>query len=127
MKSLTYYASPVGRLTLIEEDGALTHLLFDTDHGQGQVPSDTVEQKTEFLSSVESQLDEYFAGRRKDFDIALKPSGTAFQLAAWEALTDIPYGETRSYGQQAAAIGKPKAARAVGGANNKNPISIIVP
>ena len=127
MKSLTYYDSPVGRLTLIEEDGALTHLLFDTDHGQGQVPSDSVEQKTEFLDIVAQQLDEYFAGRRKDFDVPLKPSGTAFQLAVWEALTDIPYGETRSYGQQAAAIGKPKAARAVGGANNKNPISIIVP
>ena len=127
MKSLTYYDSPVGRLTLIEEGEALTHLLFDTDHGQGQVPNDTVEQKTEFLSTVESQLDEYFAGKRKDFDVPLKPSGTAFQLAAWEALIAIPYGETRSYGQQAAAIGKPKAARAVGGANNKNPISIIVP
>ena len=127
MKSLTYYDSPVGRLTLIEENEALTHLLFDTDHGQGQVPSDTVEQKTEFLSTVESQLDEYFAGTRKDFVLPLKPSGTVFQLAAWEALTAIPYGETRSYGQQAAAIDKPKAARAVGGANNKNPISIIVP
>ena len=127
MKSLTYYDSPVGRLTLVEDDGALTYLLFDTDHGQRQVPPDTVEQKTEFLNTVAGQLDEYFARKRKDFDIPLKPTGTAFQLAAWEALIAIPYGETRSYGQQAAAIGKPKAARAVGGANNKNPISIIVP
>ena len=73
------------------------------------------------------QLDEYFAGSRQELDIPLCPVGTAFQLAAWEALCRIPYGETRSYAQQAADIGRPKAARAIGQANHNNPISILIP
>ena len=74
-----------------------------------------------------AELSEYFAGKRREFTIPLKPEGTDFQMSAWLALQKIPYGETRSYGQQAALIGKPKAARAVGGANNANPIPVIIP
>jgi methylated-DNA-[protein]-cysteine S-methyltransferase len=72
-------------------------------------------------------LDEYFKGNRKDFDLPLNPTGTAFQKNAWDALLKIPYGETRSYKQQAEAVGNAKACRAVGAANGKNPISIIIP
>ncbi|MFA0411948.1 methylated-DNA--[protein]-cysteine S-methyltransferase, partial [Vibrio splendidus] len=73
------------------------------------------------------QLDEYFAGKRTSFDLPLKPQGTDFQLKAWVALTTIPYGETISYGEQAKRMDNPKAVRAVGGANGKNPFSIVVP
>ena len=73
------------------------------------------------------QLDEYFEGRRQKFDIALKPHGTDFQLSAWESLLRIPYGETRSYLQQAESIHNPRAIRAIGHANSRNPIPIIIP
>ena len=76
---------------------------------------------------VIAQLDEYFAGERTEFDVPLDPVGTEFQLRAWAALRRIPYGETRSYGEQARTIGAPAAVRAVGAANGRNPISIIVP
>ena len=79
------------------------------------------------LKKAVKQLDEYFAGRRKEFNLPLSMKGTAFQKKVWAALQEIPYGETRSYGDIAKAIGKPKAARAVGMANNRNPVSIIVP
>ena len=78
-------------------------------------------------NEVQRQLDEYFSGERKKFDLPLRPNGTKFQLADWMALQEIPYGETVSYGDIARAIGKPKAFRAVGMANHNNPISIIVP
>ncbi len=74
-----------------------------------------------------AQLREYFAGSRTQFDLPLAPAGTAFQLDAWTALRAIPYGETRSYTEQAAALGRPRAVRAVGSANGRNPIAIVVP
>ncbi|MDR3086251.1 MAG: methylated-DNA--[protein]-cysteine S-methyltransferase [Christensenellaceae bacterium] len=73
------------------------------------------------------QIEEYLNGRRQGFDLPLAPKGTAFQQAVWQALLNIPYGETRSYGQLAALLGRPKAARAVGGANGRNPIALIIP
>ena len=73
------------------------------------------------------QLDAYFAGQLKSFDVPLKPAGTSFQLRVWSALRDIPFGETRSYGQLASAIGDPSAMRAVGAANGRNPIALVVP
>ncbi len=76
---------------------------------------------------AKTQLAEYFDGRRQTFNLPLKPEGTEFQMKAWAALQKIPYGETRTYGQQAEMIGNPKASRAVGGANNANPIPIIIP
>lgn len=79
------------------------------------------------LNQAETQLREYFEGRRKVFDLPLAPSGTDFQLRVWAELRKIPYGETRTYGDIASALGKPKASRAVGGANNKNPLSILIP
>jgi methylated-DNA-[protein]-cysteine S-methyltransferase len=110
--------SPVGPLTLVERDGALTQLSFGA-HGDSPA--------TALLRRAVKQLNEYFAGSRHSFDLPLAPSGTEFQLACWHALAEIPYGETRSYGEQARRIGRPDRARAVGAANGANPIAIILP
>lgn len=121
--------SPIGRLMLEEEDGALVRVAFKREIPAGieeQVEELPLQAK-EVLEKAERQLDEYFAGERKVFNLPLAPKGTEFQKKVWAALCDIPYGETRSYGEIAAAVGNPKASRAVGMANHRNPISIIVP
>jgi methylated-DNA-[protein]-cysteine S-methyltransferase len=115
----TIINSPIGPLTLTERDGALVRLSFGA-HGPCDPP-------TPLLRRATGQLNEYFAGTRRDFDLPLAPSGTEFQRACWHALTEIPYGETRSYGEQAMRIGRPDRARAVGAANGANPIAVIVP
>ena len=112
--------SPVGELTLTEENGALTGLYFGTRPGGEEGPSPLLEEAAR-------QLREYFAGQRREFDLPLRLRGTAFQMQVWQVLQTIPYGEVRTYGEIARAIGKPKACRAVGMANHHNPISIIVP
>ena len=84
-------------------------------------------EKDSLLEKAAKELKEYFQGKRREFDLPLSVKGTAFQMKVWRALQEIPYGETRSYGEIAEAIGKPKAARAVGMANNRNPVSIIIP
>jgi len=111
--------SPVGPLCLTAEDGFLTGVYFG-----GGVAS---EAQSDILDRAEAQLEEYFRGARREFDLPLRQNGTQFQLAVWNALKEIPYGETVSYGDIARAIGRPKACRAVGSANHNNPISIIVP
>jgi methylated-DNA-[protein]-cysteine S-methyltransferase len=126
-KSILFHKTPVGELALVEElingENKLTIVGLVGD----DLPEDAVSQKTALLAEAAKQLDEYFAGKRREFDLPLAPQGTEFQRAAWNALCSIPFGETRSYGQMAALIGKPKAARAVGGANNRNPIAVIIP
>jgi methylated-DNA-[protein]-cysteine S-methyltransferase len=119
MTQTTIIDSPIGPLTLTERDGALVQLSFGA-HGKGGPPTPLLVQAIE-------QLNQYFAGTRREFDLPLAPVGTPFQLACWRALAEIPYGETRSYGQQADRIGKPDRARAVGAANGANPIAIILP
>ncbi len=121
MKKCDYaiYDFPCGRLEIGYNDKAITHVLFTDEKGSG-TPSELSE-----LAAL--QLTEYFAGKRKSFDLTLELEGTEFRKKVWAALAEIPYGETRSYKDIADAIGKPKACRAVGGANNKNPISIIIP
>lgn len=121
MKRFVVVQSPVGDLTLTEENGALTGLYFGRRSLEGE------EGLTALLERTSRQLEEYFAGKRKQFDLPLSLRGTEFQRQVWAALRDIPYGETRSYGQIAQAVGRPKAVRAVGMANHRNPISIIVP
>jgi methylated-DNA-[protein]-cysteine S-methyltransferase len=79
------------------------------------------------VNNAITQLDEYFAGSRRNFDLPLDLHGTEFQVAAWNALAEIPYGHTASYGQQAASIGRPRAVRAIGGANGRNPVAIVLP
>ncbi len=117
--------SPIGPLTLAGCDGTLTHLLM-TDHAHAPDSSDWHRDETAFAAAVE-QLGAYFAGSRTEFELDLNLIGTDFQRRVWAALLTIPYGTTRSYGQIAAQIGAPSAARAVGLANGRNPISIIVP
>ncbi len=116
--------SPVGKLTLISNGQALTHCAFDNSHHATITapPSDDW-----VLNAARYQLDAYFAGKLQAFELPLAPRGTEFQQSVWAALLQIPYGATRSYAQQAVAIGSPKAVRAVGLANGRNPIAIIIP
>lgn len=121
----TYYTttrSPIGRLTLSSNGDALTGLHMEPY----EVPADWRRDRGPFADAIE-QLGSYFAGERRTFDLRLAPVGTPFQMNVWGALRTIPYGEVRSYGQIAQAIGNPKAVRAVGRANGSNPIAIVVP
>lgn len=115
-------ASPIGPLRLVAGSSGLTHLLLE-----GQSAPAAAEEDTPLLRQAAEELDEYFSGRRKSFTVPLHPSGTQFQQTVWAALRTIPYGETVSYQELARQIGKPSAARAVGGANGKNPLPILIP
>jgi methylated-DNA-[protein]-cysteine S-methyltransferase len=126
--------SPVGRLRATADDEALHTLTFDDAEtraaGAARAFAETdgaVEGTNAILDRLVEQLDEYFAGARRDFDLPLSPAGTPFQLAVWQVLRSIPYGRTISYGEQARALGDVGKARAVGAANGRNPISIVVP
>ena len=114
------YETKLGSVTIVEEDGALlaitTHRTYEG-----------IKQETPLINEAYRQLSEYLLGERKRFDLPLNPQGTVFQQQVWKALCDIPYGVTRSYKQIAEAIGNPKAVRAVGMANNRNPLLIVVP
>lgn len=141
--------SPIGTL-VIEENGEAITALYNRQNAEttkaaetqtearvrppvraGQYTNDCEDDsendRTELLQEAKKQLQEYFAGKRQAFDLPIYSQGTEFQQKVWGALRQIPYGETRSYGEIAAQVGNPKASRAVGGANNKNPIMIIVP
>jgi methylated-DNA-[protein]-cysteine S-methyltransferase len=122
--------SPVGPLTLVAADGAVTGLYMDEQRHRPpqEVFGDPAEDPAgEPFAAAFGQLREYFDGRRTEFDIRLSLDGTAFQQRVWAALRAIPYGQTVSYGQLADRLGQPSASRAVGLANGKNPVSIIVP
>jgi methylated-DNA-[protein]-cysteine S-methyltransferase len=127
MSWTTSVASPVGPLRLIaRDDGALTHLLFVDDRLPAPPGADLRADAAPFRDVI-GQLEAYFAGARPAFDVPLAPAGTPFQRDAWMALRAIPYGQTRSYSEQAAALGRPRAIRAVGAANGRNPLAIVVP
>lgn len=116
--------TPVGLLRLLDEGQGLAAILWPQEHNgkrasRGQPPAS--------LAPVVQQLQEYFAGRRRSFDLDLAPTGTAFQRQVWGALRQIPYGEVRSYAEIARSIGRDKAVRAVGAANGRNPLPIVVP
>ena len=117
MKTLCF-DSPLGKLSIGEENGALVFLSFGGPESADETP---------LLLETKRQILEYFAGRRKSFDVPLCTRGTAFQKRVWDAMTQIPYGETRTYAQQAAMIGNPKACRAVGMANHRNPLPVFIP
>ena len=121
--------SPCGPLRLLATPGHLLRLDFVHGRNCPPAPPGTADAPPHHpvLHAAASQLADYFAGERHTFDLPLAPAGTAFQQTVWRALRDIPYAETRTYGQQAAAIGRPTASRAVGAANGKNPLSIVVP
>ncbi|TAG07598.1 MAG: methylated-DNA--[protein]-cysteine S-methyltransferase [Verrucomicrobia bacterium] len=122
------HTSPVGILRLVASENGLCAVLWNCELSEHpRLPETTENTHHPTLQQAAKELDEYFAKQRKKFTIPLDPIGTPFQLKVWQALRTIPYGETRSYGEQARMIGAPNAARAVGAANGKNPISIIVP
>ncbi len=127
-------SSPVGALHILSNNSneKITALIFDNgwkDYSQQlkKAKIKLTEKKDEVIRKTEKQLKEYFAGKRKDFDVALEFSGTEFQTQAWKSLQQIPFGKTISYGEQARKMKNPKAVRAVGGANGRNKICIIVP
>jgi len=129
---MTYYtkttATPVGRLKIVASDKGLAAILWENDKpGRVRLHPQIEDAGHPVLLETEAQLSDYFAGKRTSFELPLDFQGTDFQKKVWSALLSIPYGETRSYGQIALQIGNPKAVRAVGAANGKNPISIVAP
>lgn len=120
--------TPVGELSLVANETSLLAVLWENDNPKRVVPGGECKKKrSPILRETEKQLKEYFSGDRHSFDLPISFSGTGFQKNVWNALRKIPYGSTSSYGGLARKIGSPKASRAVGAANSKNPISIIVP
>ncbi len=120
--------SPVGRLKLVASDRGLAAILWENDDPKRVRLAPLVEDKNQpILLETERQLKDYFAGKLRKFSLKFDFAGTEFQKAVWRALAAIPFGETRTYGEIAKQIGRPKAVRAVGAANGKNPVSIIVP
>jgi len=129
--------SPIGTLTIVADDDAIVQIWFETESvrrdpdGHGQDVLGGTEQvnagEHAVLDRAVEQLDEYFRGERTEFDLPLAPKGTPFQQQAWLVLREIPFGETITYGEQARRLGDPNKSRAVGAANGKNPIPIVVP
>ena len=126
--SYKFIPSPIGGLKLVASDEGLAAILWENDNPRRVRLGNLVENpEHRLLAKAEKELSEYFGGKRQSFTAPLDMGGTYFQKQVWEALLGIPYGETRTYGQLANQLGNPKATRAVGAANGRNPIAIIVP
>ena len=123
MKYAWFYQTPLGEVGIAEEGGAVTNLFF----GKTVRPQSFELRQTPLLEQAGPEPDAYFRGTRQAFGIPLRPEGTPFERAVWELLLTIPYGETATYGELAKRLGKPAACRAVGRANGRNPISILIP
>src|SRR5277367_3279841 len=122
-----YFESPIGPLLVAGDQEGVRQILFPK-HGKAAKPErGWIEANSGAVSVTVTQLRQYFAGRRAEFDLPLAPQGTPFQLSVWRELRKIPYGQTISYGELARRIGNPKASRAVGSANGSNPLPIVVP
>ncbi len=119
--------SPVGRLLIAADEAGLRLIEFPSPRHPVPPGADWREGDHPLLQRAQRQLDEYFAGRRRDFDLPLAPRGTPFQRRVWDELAQIPYGRTRSYAELAQRLGQPSATRAVGAANGRNPLPIVVP
>ncbi|XCN72463.1 MAG: methylated-DNA--[protein]-cysteine S-methyltransferase [Candidatus Electrothrix aestuarii] len=126
-------SSPLGELTLITDNHTLVGINFPGDRARQDFAARATPIKAHthhtppLLCQAKTQLDEYFQGKRKIFDLPLRPQGTSFQQAVWACMQEIPFAETRSYGEIATALGNPNKARAVGGAANKNLLPIVIP
>lgn len=118
-----FYESEIGRIGITEKDGKITNVYITDD----ELPRDMEICETPLLKEAAAQLKSYFAGELKEFTLPLEPSGTAFMKRVWSALCEIPYGKTATYKEIAEKVGVPKGARAVGLANNRNPIAIFIP
>lgn len=116
------YILPAGEIMIAEEDEAIVEISFTAELAEG-----AERKESPLIKRCYQQLVEYFSGERMEFDLPLSPKGSTFQQTVWQALSTIPYGEVYSYGDIARQIGNPKACRAVGGANNRNPIAIVIP
>jgi methylated-DNA-[protein]-cysteine S-methyltransferase len=127
MSAFSYYESPIGRLLLTSDGTALTGLYMEPSHEARDIGGWAEDAGVAPLAAAIRQLTEYFDGTRREFDLPLRLQGTTFQTRVWRELTAIPYGQTWSYGQLAKRIDNPSASRAVGLANGRNPISILVP
>ncbi len=119
-KFVGYFRSPIGTIEIVADEGNLLSLRFLDEPGSGG-------SKNEIIRKTKNELKEYFDGKRQKFDLPLKLEGTEFQRSVWQALRNIPYATVVSYSDVAKAIGKPAAARAVGQANNKNKLPIVIP
>lgn len=129
MFSRARVTAPFGELTIVASDAGLRYVMFDNDaHPK---PVDTLaiadDESHPIVALASAQLAEYFKGTRSEFDIPLDLVGTEFQIAAWKSLASIPFGTTTSYAKQAASIGRPTATRAIGAANGRNPVVIVLP
>jgi len=124
MKNNTYftYNTEHGKITIVSDGEAITQIKHE-----GKLMPECEKEETALIKQAAEELKEYFSGKRRYFDVPIKLNGTDFHRSVWEALIKIPYGETRTYKQVAESIGRPKASRAVGQANNRNPIWIIIP
>ena len=134
MKRGFYYQFPLCKIGIVEESGSIISVFFcpEKKSARGRQKADKLSAglnlaETDLIKKTALELREYFEGKRKKFDLPLSPSGTGFQLSVWKALQAIPYGSTCSYQDIAVSVGSPKACRAVGLANNRNPIAIIIP
>ncbi|AEY67088.1 methylated-DNA--[protein]-cysteine S-methyltransferase [Clostridium sp. BNL1100] len=135
MKNIYFFETQIGTIGIAEEATRIINVFFETDFNMDTVSdrdkllqqSGFYFKETELLIDAVKQLDEYLKGKRMAFDLPLAPKGTDFMKTVWNCLNTIPYGDTRSYKQIAEAAGNPKACRAVGMANNKNPIPIFIP
>lgn len=126
MKYKGYYNSPLGKLVIIEEDSKVISVLFDNSEKINYI-NDVKEKNTPIIDKVKTQLNEYFLGKRKMFDLPIKFNGTSFQISVWKELQKIQFGKTCTYKDIAKSLGKPNACRAVGNANGKNTLVIIIP
>ena len=125
MKYIKYVDFKLGKIGIVEENGKIVKILFINENNKNM--ECFIEKDTNLLLEAKKQLEEYFEGKRREFDLPIKQEGTDFQKKVWKALCEIPYGETRTYKEVAKMVGNEKASRAVGMANNKNNIPIIVP
>lgn len=124
--SYTYLDSPVGELLVVGNEQGLIAIEFSADGERAALQPDW-QQADEPFEEARRQLEAYFAGQLREFNLPLAPRGTPFQLATWRELWKIPYGETITYAELARRIGRPRAVRAVGAANGRNPLAIVVP
>ena len=123
MENIYFYETIIGPLGIKDNGRSIIEIFFNKE----EIPKNLELKETPLIRSTFAQLEEYFQGKRKDFDIPMEAKGTEFQQSVWKELIKIPYGQTTSYGEIAKRIGNPKASRAIGMANNRNPISIIIP
>ncbi len=127
MKYIKYVETKLGKIGIIEENSKIVKVIINNGNNRNSKDKNVEEKDTKLLLEAKKQLEEYFEGKRKVFDLPLEQKGTEFQKKVWNALKEIPYGETRTYKEVAKMLGNEKASRAVGMANNKNNIPIIVP